>query len=192
MSEAAKARPAWWLLAICALGMLTVGVIIWSAVAVSADPGFNYNPAVKPYIISLSITPDSDAARAGLRNGDLVDLRLLAPAARYRLMTGGFVIGERLIIPVLRSGRTLRFELTPTHPAALTWDAGLAFAGNFWVLVFAAIIAWRRPRDAEARTLSLFLSTLILGITLSYAAWQTPSPVADAWVTAISFVFYFG
>ena len=83
----------------------------------------------------------------------------------------------------------LKFKLTATNPSSVSWDEWLAYAGNFWLLVFAAVIAWRRAQNAEARTLSVFLSTMILGITLSFTNWQTRWPAADAWVNASSPIF---
>ncbi len=191
--DAPKAYRAWWLLAICALGFVLVGVLVWMKINTAADPGFNYPTPVKPYVVRLSINPGSDATRAGLRTGDFVDLRQLRPAARYRFLSwnGRFVIGEQLTIPVMRDGRALRFILTPTthSPIPRAWDAWLAIAGNLWVLIFAAVIAWRRPQNAEARLLSLFLSTSIIGITLSSNNWQTYWPAIDVWVNAIGSPF---
>ncbi|MBV8148675.1 MAG: hypothetical protein JO092_06270, partial [Candidatus Eremiobacteraeota bacterium] len=78
------ARSAWWLLAICGFGMVAVGIIVWISIFLTGDAGFSVDHAVKPYVVVLSVTPNSDAARAGLRSGDLVDLRLASPPVRYR------------------------------------------------------------------------------------------------------------
>jgi hypothetical protein len=187
VSDAARPRPAWGLLAISAFGLATVGFIVWTAIAITTDVGM-YSSAVKPYVVRLTVQPGGDAARSGLQTGDLVDLRQLSPAVRYRLTSFSCcVIGERMTIPVLRAGRVQRFTITVRPPPGpVTWDAWVAYAGNVWVILFAALIAWRRPQDPEARTLSLFLSTVILGITFGVDTWSTHWPVADAWVNGAS------
>ncbi|MBV8726078.1 MAG: hypothetical protein JO350_12170, partial [Candidatus Eremiobacteraeota bacterium] len=187
--DAPKPHHARWLLAGAAFGTALVGIIVWIAVARSADPGFDYPGTPKPYVLALSVSPGTDAARSGLRTGDLVDLRSLRAAERYHFITGGVVNGDTITIPVLRDGRMLRFTVTARHRSLPEWNSWLAFAGNFWVLAFAALIAWRRPQNAEARTLSLFLSTMIVGIALSSSNWQTRWPAADAWVNASSSIF---
>ncbi|MBV8148676.1 MAG: hypothetical protein JO092_06275 [Candidatus Eremiobacteraeota bacterium] len=185
--DAAKARPAWGLLAISAFGLAMVGVIVWMSAATATDAGLYSSEVVRPYVLRLA--PEGNAARSGLRTGDLVDLRLLAPAVRYRLTTSCCRIGERMPITVLRADRIARFVLTPgPPPSPVTWDLWLAYAGNVWVLLFAALIAWRRPQDPEARTLSLFLSTMVIWIAFDPYNWATRWPAADAWLHAASAV----
>jgi hypothetical protein len=184
--DAPKTYHAWWLLAICAFGMAMVGIILWMAINTKANPGLSYQTTDTPYVVALSVDSGGDAARSGLRTGDLVDLRDLQPAARYRLVASEFVIGEQVTIPVLRHQRMLRFSLRPTtHSSELTWDVWLGLTGKVWVLAFAAVIAWRRPQNAEARLLSLYLSTSAFGFTLSSNNWQTRWPTADLWVNEL-------
>jgi hypothetical protein len=183
--DAPKTYRAWWLLAISALGVPLVGANVWMT-SIDAEPGIDWT-AVKPYVIRLAISPGGDAARNGLRTGDLVDLRLLQPAVRYRFLGNGFVIGDRVTIPVLRDGRMLRFTFTTKHHAGTVfWHGWLAFAGILWLLLFAVVIAWRRPQNVEARMLSLFLSTFVIGGELDSYVWYTNWPVADAWANGIS------
>jgi hypothetical protein len=44
-----------------------------------------------------------------------------------------------------------------------SWDVALALIGWIWMLLFAALIAWRRAESAEARTLVLMLIAWVLG-----------------------------
>jgi hypothetical protein len=185
--DASTSRHGWWLLAVCSLAMVLLAAGIWVGLALAAHTGLKFSRTPTTCVVVLSVPAGSDAARAGFRTGDAVDLRLLPPGVRYYVQVSSFSVGDRVTLPLVRDGRTLRLTLTATQHVKPPWHTWLAFAGNFWVLLFAGIIAWRRPQDPQARLLSLFLSTMILGIVLSSVVWQTRWPAADAVVNAFSY-----
>ncbi|HEV3091727.1 MAG TPA: hypothetical protein VGX91_09870 [Candidatus Cybelea sp.] len=166
------------------MATVTLSVVVWTAVANSADPGCSLD-GIRPYVATLTVEPGGDAFRSGLRTGDIVDIRGLQPAVRYRFATGLFVRHDRLTIPVLRHGRSLTFTFIAMTRTPITWDSWVAYAGNLWVILFATLIAWRRPQDREARVVALLLSTMIIGVTLDVDNWATRWSALDAGVSAV-------
>jgi hypothetical protein len=191
-------RTAAWqrlLLVLCALALIQIGVDIWMAAKVSgqfdgiawtaASP--NYVPrstSHTPFVDNVTVADGSAAYRAGLRTGDLVDLRALGAADRYRFITTYPRFGQRVVLTVMRDGRTLRIPLVAQH-IAFTWDFWLGYLGNAWMLLFAALIAWRRPDSAEARVLALLLILSSVGNYFGSLNWITPSAASDAITSAI-------
>lgn len=131
-----------------------------------------------PFLIKIDAAPGSDEYRAGLRSGDLLDVRSLTPAERYRWISVYRRAGQRLDLPVVREGKTVHVSIV-TELIQAGWDGWLACAGFVWTLVFAAVIAWRRSDSSEARILSLMLSTLVIGSCLFPLNWITPWPQID-------------
>lgn len=123
------------------------------------------------------------AYRAGLRTGDTLDVRLLSPAQRYRLIYRRR-FGEALTLPIRRGGRLLRVTVVAVHtPTTLSWV--LAVVGGIWTLLFALLLAWRRSDNLEARLLTLILLLILLSELLNPNSWVTPSLPLDVAVNAL-------
>ena len=68
----------------------------------------------------------------------------------------------------------------------LVWYGQIANAGVLWMLVFSALLAWRRPENPEARALSLVLTLANIGLSFEAQNWLTPWPVLDAGLNGLS------
>jgi hypothetical protein len=184
------------LLALCAFALIQQGAVMW-IVTQSTHPGtrlvnsspfrFNGHRGGEPFVHRVIVNQKTGGAYlAGLRTGDIVDLRPLSPAERYRWITFSNWPGEVVSIPVVRDG-TLHLTTIVGHPRR--WDLAFALSefGGVWMVLFAALIAWRRAAIAEARTLSMLLILINIGGWFSFnQGWVTPWPVVDAILAVVS------
>ena len=144
------------------------------------------------FLHSLAIAPSSPAHHAGLRSGDLVDLRLLSPGDRYRWTTGWWLRGGRIDLPVIR-GNAVRHVTLVARWYPMTLDEAIANAGILWMLIFAGAIAWLRPERREARVLALLLILYNIGLDFQPQNWITPWPALDGALATFSWIpFYAG
>jgi hypothetical protein len=188
-------------LVLCALALIQVGVVVWmTASFIAGFDGIAWtatNPIYvprsashTPFVDGVTVAEGSAAYRTGLRTGDLVDLRALNAADRYRFLTTFPRAGQRIDLTVVRNGRTLQIPIVAAH-AAFTWDVWLAYLGFAWMLLFAALISWRRPDSAEARVLALLLIVSNVGNAFGAINWTTPSAAADAIACAFSAILFY-
>ena len=196
------------LLGLCALGFVLTANAAWTAAyKLGVDPGVTRSytsPLIvpkatgeAPFIIHLDAPLESAAYRQGLRSGDLIDLRLLAPGERYRWLSYFRLAAQRADLPIERNGKRRIVNVVP-EPRALTsggllsfgWDAWLAYFGFVWTLTFAGVIAWKRSESKEARILSLLLSTLVLSSCLSPINFVTRWPALDATAAFLGTALY--
>jgi hypothetical protein len=175
------------LLGLCAFAMIQVGIVVWMAssaqgvvIGTSLTSPFLVSglPRDAPFIHRIGISPHTALNRTGKRIIYFVDLRPLSASDRYRWRFNHFLAGEQITVPVLH-GNVDRISFTAKHYPA-SWDAWLAYVGWFWVLLFAALIAWRRAESAEARTLSFMLIAWVLGSSFLPNNWVTRWTGADA------------
>jgi hypothetical protein len=172
-------RVAWRpvLLAICALTALVqvAGVVDMTGMG-GAPPwggwwGANLvNASSKPFNLAVTaVDPGGAVARAGLRRRDLIDIRTNTLVERFSLL-GAPLNGRPVILSVHRGSLQKELTVVP-RPPKLTWDFWLGTFGNVWLLLFAALIAWRRADMLQMRLLSLWLADFALtGPTLNFAA----------------------
>ena len=150
------------LLAVCAVGWLIVlinpiDVYGW----LGSTPWYGWwdsNVAMtgRPYEVQLEqVRPDGASARAGLRNGDRLDLRDQPSFAdRYWILTQPPAT-RSLDLVVHRGDSTFRssFKASTTYDSAFWTKSAARFFGvlaAFWFLACSTLIAIRRP-DARDR-----------------------------------------
>ena len=194
--------PAWrrLLLSLCAFEFLLLCTNVWmEELHFATLPGFAvpfYGPApdaasvravstTTPKVYELTFPAANPLARAGIRSGDLLDLRGSSPAERYRWATKFWWAGEPFHATIVRGSSTLHVTLIAQW-LPLVWYGQIANAGVLWMLLFAALLAWRRPDDPEARTLSLLLIVQNIGISFESQNWLTPWPLLDATLNGLS------
>jgi hypothetical protein len=197
MSTAAWRRL---LLGLCGFSLIQVGATIWIAFAVLGTVGtvrFTTSPSFvagtpggQPFVDHVTVFPYGAAVRAGLRVGDLLDLRQLSAADRYRWIFEHFWAGERISVPVVRRNGIDRISITAGKDR-VRWDSVLAYIGWVWVLLFAALIVWRRAESAEARVLVMLLIAWVLATTFQPNNWVTPWTALDAVVSVLGAVLTF-
>jgi len=117
------------------------------------------------HLVVLSIDPGHGADLAGLRAGDLIDVRASAPVERLWLF-GQPPIAHPVTILVRRGTHQRQATIVPQ--AATLYRILLLtpiWFGFAWIALFAAIIAWRRYGDPQMRTLCLLL--------VAYGLWES-------------------
>jgi hypothetical protein len=175
-------RVAWrpLLLTICALAALVQVAGVVDATGIGGAPpwlgwwGANAGGSSTPFNLAItSVQPDGPAAYAGLRRGDLVDVRANSLAERYSLFQVP-LNGRSLILSVHRGSLQEKLTVRP-RALKLTWSFWLNAFAAFWLLLFAALIAWRGADIPQMRLLSLWIAAFVLtGSLLGFAvpwAW---------------------
>ena len=197
MSTAAWRRL---LLALCAFALLQLGVCAWlQGARFAVLPGFDVpffgtapnansvqmSPTRTPQVFMLTFPPSSPLAAQGVRSGDLLDLRNASPGERYRWWTKFWWAGEQVRADILHGHAPKRVTLTAQW-VPLDWYGAVANVGICWMLLFATLLAWRRPDDPEARTLALLLILINLGLNFQPQNWISPWPALDATLSSLS------
>ncbi|MDP9024943.1 MAG: hypothetical protein M3N13_06210, partial [Candidatus Eremiobacteraeota bacterium] len=167
-------------LAICAAGaFLAVAEVADQAGIGGAPPWFGvwgcyFGGSGEPFYFKvLTVDPGGPSDRAGLRGGDLVDIR--SQALRERFYSIGQAMNARpMTLSVLRGSSLLKITVVP-GPLDFKrfWNYAFMAWGSFWLLIFSALIAWRRPYVGGNLLLSTVLAFFAIG-TLT-------SPVDYAW-----------
>lgn len=166
-----------WLLALCAFGIVVELCTFVNAYRFYAAPsGYGTESTGTPFVDRVTyVTRDSVAAHAGLRVGDLIDFRAIAPAARYRFASPK-IAGQPVTRNVIRGTERLTITYVPAR-WYVPWHAQFFVIGTLWALLFAAFLAWRRPESEEARVLCILLVLLYTSgqLSLELGAWVSPS-----------------
>lgn len=181
-------KPATWralLLTICAAGVLLVVGGVFNEIGIGgARPwyglwGSYFTGSSQPYELSFrAVLAGGPADRAGMHEGDPVDIRDHSVVQRLSFM------GQPL------AGRPIRFRVQ--HGAAQTeaivvpgffsigslWNYTLSEVTNVWLLLFAALIAWRRPYADSNLLLCTVLTSAAIGFASRslYFAWPVAWP----------------
>ncbi len=168
------------LLALCALTALVQVAGVLDSTGMNGVPpwqgslGATTGASSEPFNLAVtSVDPAGPAARAGLHQGDLIDIRANSLVERYFLFDVP-LNGRPLILSVRRG--SLQRELTVIPRAAiLMWSFWLITFSVFWLLLFATLIAWRGAVLPQMRLLSLWIATFVLtGALIGFAtpwAW---------------------
>jgi hypothetical protein len=174
------------LLSLC-LGSAVINAIslLTGSIQASSAIGFQVSRTDDPAVVRVdAVDAGGPAEASGLRVGDLVRVRQLAPGERYRLLTGVYP-HEKIAFVVSRGGATVPIEYVAGGPPVWRWDTLLYWFASFWMLAFAALIGWRRADVPQARVLCTLLALYPAASGLSPGAWIGPSPLADAVTAAV-------
>jgi hypothetical protein len=159
-------RVAWrpLLLAICAVAALAQVAYVLDATGTGGAPpwlgslGANTSASSEPFHIAVtSVDPSGPAARAGVRPGDLIDIRQNTLVERYFLLESP-LNGRAVLVSVVRSGSLRRTTVVPRVPT-LAWTFWLFTVAALWLLLFATLLAWRGAEVRQTRLLSLWIAT---------------------------------
>lgn len=175
------------------LGLCALAVVLWAIglfMDLQTKGAFQEFPARtgRPYTERFLVLTGGPAFRGGLRTGDTVDVRALSPEKRYHLLNRKLA-GEVFTLPVHRGARTLHVTITAEN-IGMRWDVVMVAAADLWAILFAALLAWRRPDSAEARMLCLVLVLGPISGFLSPFNWATPwlpIDVATSLISAVTF-----
>jgi hypothetical protein len=166
-----------WILSLCALGLILIAVNIVSDLTVGGSLGLSGTPTHVPFVDRLVVDPRGAAAESGIRTGDTLDWHRLPPATRYRLYYGPRV-GEPLALPIVRDGAEHVVTVVTNRPDGVSWTTWLFSAGATWIVLCCAFIAWRRSNDAEARLLIFYLLGVFV-VSQGFGDIVTPWPAVD-------------
>ena len=131
--------------------------------------GNTVGPSSRAFELTVrSIDPTGASSRAGIRPGDGIGIRENPPLERFWLL--GQPIAGRPVTVLVRRGTEVRsVAIVPRLAAPFRRLSLLPIPlGTIWLLVFAAMIAWRRSYVRELRLLSFVL--------LLYGLWEATGP----------------
>ncbi len=126
---------------------------------------FSDQPNVATSSVVTAVTPGSPAQRAGIHPEDRLRI---APTFANRVVLYATVPGDRIAVRDGTRAIVLVASASPSAPPA-AFIAVVELA-RITFLAMAALIAWRRPEDAAARALAVFLVCFGIGITFDVAA----------------------
>lgn len=166
-----------------ACGLIVALIVAEVALYLSVCGSFHVRAATtaQPFIDHITTAP----AQPAVRVGDLVDLRKLQPAQRFMWRYHDARAGEQLTLPVQRNGKNYSVTIVASKAdyfgkpflSLASWPYWLGVAGSLWMMLFAALIAWRRADSIEARILTLLLLTTVGGTVL--VNWRAGLPAID-------------
>ena len=181
-------KPATWraiLLACCAGGALLVVVAVLDQIGVGGAPGWYgvfgayISGSSQPYHVSFrGIDPGGPADRAGIRAGDVTDIRDQNVLVRLSLM-GQPLAGRPITFVVKNAAGNARRTLVPAQfLVSRFWNYVVSDFASLWLLLFAAVIAWRRPYVDNNLLLSTVLACAAIGNCSAtiFFAWPWPWP----------------
>jgi hypothetical protein len=161
------------LLTVCAAGFLLWAFSLFQMYAWFGRVGWQSpRPTAVPFHdVAVGIVPGSPAAEAGIKAGDVFDLHRASATERWRIRTR-WLADHPLTYVVLRGSTERRITLRPKRWVNQTWFSW--YIGALGALIFATLIAWRRPWLVEARLLCLVLIAQVMSSCLNPSAWVTP------------------
>ena len=181
-------KPATWralLLTFCAAGMLLVVVAVFDQIGLGgARPwygiwGSYFVGTSQPYHLGFrGVDPGGPADRAGIREGDLVDIRDHTPLERFSLLGQGLE-GRPIAFRITRGSQQIHAVVVPgLFSVTRFWNYVFWELSAAWLLLFAALIAWRRPYADNNLLLSALLACAAIGLGSRplFYAWPSVWP----------------
>lgn len=182
-----------WLLALC------VALIVVAIGGMATEYGIGGGPSWfglwgflqgaddhHPYMLALTdVAPGSAAAAAGLRPGDLIDIRRASLLERYQLFWQP-ISNTPVQVAVTRGGKHFSVTVRPRPVGPGRWDLYLQSLGYLWELLLAGVILVRRPFSRGNLLLAAILVLNALGI-VSPAVTPTPWLWAFVLTSILSF-----
>jgi len=176
-------KPTAWrfvLLAFCAIAALGSVMTIVSIVGLNGPPwtghiGTIESASSRPFFLNvLAVGRGGAGDQAGLRAGDLIDIRANSLLERFWLTQRAFN-GKPIALAVHRGSDQKAVVLVPqairlSESQELLPVPFLAL----WLSLFAALIAWRRSAVPQMRLLSLTLSLFALETLTGGPEWAAP------------------
>ena len=138
-----------------------------------------------PYMAEiLSIDPGRASDRAGLRRGDLFDVRANNLTERFAILTPSAqpLSGKPIHLSVTRGAQHLSLTVVPLPVNVMRrWDQIIASIAVLWLALFASIIAWRRAYVPG----NLLLSSVLLLTAIVSGAPSHGFAAPWAWVYVV-------
>ncbi len=160
------------LLWLCAATELIIAAAFFDVAGFGNTPwygqaGASINASARPYEVAVtSIDAGRAADRAGLRVGDLIDVRGNSAIERWQWFSGfpTPIAGRTTAFAVTRGAKHLRILINaPSWDLRRYWYFFVGPAGMFFVTLMAALIAWRaKPTNANL-TIAAALVSLAAG-----------------------------
>lgn len=155
-------------------------IMPWCSTTMGLRP--EYTPRAAGVLLT-SVAKGGPADLAGLRAGDHIDFSDVSFWERWRMRDvikgWGGLPGEHLRYVAHRGSQIVVAVVSPRRvtPSWGTWENWISVTTTFWVLIFAGILASRRPDLVEARLISLIL-LFIVGVNLLTGLF-TPWPIVE-------------
>src|ERR1700730_12195418 len=119
-----------------------------------------FGASSQTYHIRVTVDdPGGPSDRGGLRQGDLIDVRTNSVVDRFREVFGQPLAGQPITLAIQRGGLEKRVTVVPSPLTVNRWDVWVIPLSAVWLVLFAALIAWRRPYVQG----NLLLSTALAG-----------------------------
>lgn len=181
----------WLLWALWSVAFFMLVVSVADTFGFGGKPWFGYWDSVtvaagKPYLAEfVQVVPGGAVSRAGIRDGDRVDIRDLDAYRRFGLLFQP--VPKPMVLPILRGGSsfvttvvpTTQFEISPGPKVA---NILVDLIGRLWLLGCALLLCVRRSDTREGRYLCLILIAAATG--LYNVILVTPSGAFDALAVA--------
>jgi hypothetical protein len=177
-------KPAAWrtvILTLCALTALaSVATTLCNTGFAGKPPwsgreGFGTDASSEPFTLKVrEVEPGGPAWRAGIRHDDVIDLRASSLQDRYWIAYRP-LSGRQIALTVRRGSHYQRVSLVaePISRTLTQWALYTKPVLSFWLALFAALIAWRRPKIPALWLLTAALAVYALS-TLATNLWATP------------------
>ncbi len=129
--------------------------------------GGYFDGSSEPYHMTFrGVDQGGPAYRGGMREGDLVDVRRHTVLERVSLL-GQPLAGRPLTFNVERGSERMTATVVPSSfSISRFWNYAVVEFASFWLLLFAVLIAWRRPYADN----NLLLSTLLAFAAIGFNA----------------------
>jgi hypothetical protein len=190
VSDSPTLRWQRWLLALCVIGFMILAFQVFqNNNAWRGRAGISHTVTTVAFHDTVTaVVPDWPAAEAGIRRGDLVDLRAASAPDRWRFRNS-FIADHAYRYALLRGTTEQHVTFRPKRYSGWRPDQWFWFAGALGSLTFATIIAWCRPWLTEARVLCLLLIASVVETCLQPANWITPWAELDFGAALLSHIF---